>query len=73
MHCKACDAPIPVSWRYVPEVDHSVLEDLCQHCLNTVRSSLNAAFPPDQMYVITENLEELGIHFPGRNYEEETS
>lgn len=70
MHCKACDAPIPVSWRYVPEIDGSVLEDLCYHCLSTIRSTLNLVSPPDNMETIKENLEVMGIHFPEHDHEE---
>lgn len=58
MKCKACNGEMPVSWRYVEEIDQSVLEDLCYTCLNAVRSSL--VFPMDN--TIEENLELLGIH-----------
>ena len=57
MKCKACNAEMPVSWRYVDEIDKAVLEDLCGHCLSIVRSSM---FPMDN--TIEENLEILGIH-----------
>lgn len=68
MRCKACDAPIPVSWRGVKDLDAPVLEDLCHHCLDAVRSSLLLVYPADNS--IEENLQALGIRMPERDDEE---
>lgn len=49
MRCKACNSEMPVSFRFIAEIDSSVLETCCPKCLFMIRSSLYDGIEADVM------------------------